>query len=75
MNAILEKALGAVAQLPEAKQESIAHLILDEIEAERSWDAKFGGTQSQLAELARRAREEAASGDVLPFDPASHPKK
>ena len=74
MNATLEKALDAVAQLPEAKQESIAHLILDEIEAERNWDGKFAGSQSQLAELARRAREEAALGDVLPFDPATRPK-
>jgi len=74
MNATLEKAFGALAELPEAKQESIAHLILDEIEAERSWDAKFANSQGQLAELARRARAEVASGDVLPYDPASRPK-
>jgi hypothetical protein len=75
MNAVLEKALSAVAQLPEAAQESIANLILDEIEAERQWDQKFAGSQSRLAELARRAWAETESGDVMPYDPSDRPKK
>ena len=33
MNSMLEKAFAAAAQLPESAQESIASLILDEIEA------------------------------------------
>jgi hypothetical protein len=32
MNALLEKAFAAVAQLPESAQESIASLILEELE-------------------------------------------
>jgi hypothetical protein len=64
MHAKLEKAFSALVQLPDAIQESIASLILDEIESERVWDEKFASSQDQLAKLARRARVEAASGDV-----------
>jgi len=70
MNALLEKAFAAVARLSEAEQESIASLILDEIEAERGWDQRLTNSQDQLDELARRARAEAARGDVLPYDPS-----
>jgi hypothetical protein len=70
MNALLEKAFAAVAQLPESAQESIASLILDEIEAERGWDDRFANSQDQLGELVRRARDEAARGEVLPYDPS-----
>jgi hypothetical protein len=70
MNALLEKAFAELARLPEAAQESIASLILDEIEAERGWDERFAGSQDQLAELVRRARDEASRGDVLPHDPS-----
>jgi hypothetical protein len=75
MNALLEKAFAAVAQLPETAQETIASLILDEIAAEHSWDERFAKSQDQLGELVRRARAEAAIGDVLPYDPADRPTK
>ncbi len=51
MNALLEKALAEVARLPEAGQEAIATLILDEIAAERRWDERFAKTQDQLGAL------------------------
>ena len=75
MNALLEKALAAAAQLPESAQESIASLILDEIEAERGWDERFANSQDQLGELVRLAREEAARGGVRPYDPSDRPVK
>jgi hypothetical protein len=75
MNALLENAIAAAAQLPEAEQESLASLILDEIEAERGWDERFANSQDQLGELARRARAEAAQDDVLPYDPSDRPAR
>jgi len=75
MNAMLEKAFSAVARLPESEQESIASLILEEIEAERRWDERFAGSQDELGELVRRARAEVAAGDVLPYDPSDRPAK
>jgi hypothetical protein len=75
MNALLEKAFAAVAQLPESAQESIASLILDELEADRGWDERFANSQDQLGELVRRAREEAARGEVIPCDPSNRAAK
>jgi hypothetical protein len=75
MNALLEKAIAAAAQLPEAEQESLASLILDEIEAERGWDERFANSQDQLGELVRRARAEAAQGDVFSYDPSDRPAR
>jgi hypothetical protein len=76
MNALLEKVFAAAARLPKAKQESLASLILDEIEAERGWDERFANSQDQLGELAaRRARADAAQGDTFPYDPSDRPAR
>ena len=75
MNALLEKALAEVARLPEAEQEAIATLILDEIAAERGWDERFAQTQDQLGNLVRSARAEVARGDVLSGDPSDRSAK
>jgi hypothetical protein len=70
VNVLLEKALAEVARLPEAAQETIARLILDEIEADRGWDERFVKSQDQLGELVRSARAEVERGEVLPCDPS-----
>ena len=75
MNTLLEKALAEVARLPEAEQEAIATLILNEIAAERGWDERFARTQDQLGDLVRSARAEVARGDVLSGDPSDRPSK
>jgi len=75
MNTLLEKALAEVARLPEAEQEAIATLILDEIAAERGWDERFARTQDQLGDLVRSARAEVARGDVLSGDPSDRSAK
>jgi hypothetical protein len=75
MNALLEKALAEVARLPEEEQEVIATLILDEIAAERAWDARLAKTQDQLGALVRSARAEVARGDVVSADPSDRPDK
>jgi hypothetical protein len=70
MNALLEKALAEVARLPEAEQEAIATLILEEIAAERGWDERFAKTQDQLGELVRAARAEVERNEVITGDPS-----
>lgn len=75
MNKLLEKAFAEAARLPEDEQETLASLMLEEIEAERGWDQRFAETQDELGELVRRAREEVARGDVLPYDPSDRPAK
>jgi hypothetical protein len=75
MNALLKKALAEVARLPEAEQEAIAALILDEIAAERSWDESFSRTQDKLGALVQSARGEMARGEVSSSGPFDHPMK
>ena len=48
--------MAAVARLTEDEQETIACLILAEIEAERGWEERFASSENKLAGLARRAR-------------------
>jgi len=64
MTALLEKAIGLVSALPPHQQESIAALILDELESERRWDAQFAGSQDALARLAGEASGEDARGET-----------
>jgi hypothetical protein len=70
MTSLLEKALRKAACLPQAEQDRIAQLILDEIEDEARWRASFAKSQDQLAALASAAREEIARGDVYDEDPS-----
>lgn len=66
-------AFAEAARLPEDEQESLASIMLEEMEAERGWDERFANSQQELGELVRRAREEVVRGDVLPFDPSNRP--
>jgi hypothetical protein len=73
MNALLKQAIAKVESLPDAEQEAIASLMLQEIEAERGWDDRFARTEDQLGELVRRARAEVAEEGAKPFDPSDRP--
>jgi hypothetical protein len=64
MNKRLEQALAELVRLPDNEQESIAALILEEIAAERAWDERFAKSESKLAELGRRAREQHRRGET-----------
>jgi len=67
MNKMLERAIAEAARLPDDEQETIARLMLEEMEAERGWDERFAKSESKLAELARRAREQHARGETTPL--------
>ena len=68
MNKMLERTIAEAARLPEDEQETIASLILEEIEAERGWDERFAKSPGKLARLVGQARQRIAAGDVLPCD-------
>lgn len=74
MTSLLERALRKAARLPEAEQDRIAQVILEEIEDEARWQASFAKSQDQLAALARAAREEIARGEVSDDDPSTSSK-
>lgn len=61
MTELLERALAKVKSLPESEQDSIAALILEEIEEiedEARWDKAFADSADVLAKLAAEAMAE-----------------
>lgn len=64
MTHLLEQALNAVRELPDADQNAIAALILDELADEKRWDAAFAQSQDTLAQMAAKAGDDVASGRV-----------
>ena len=64
MTRLLEQVLAEVQKLPEAEQDAIAAMILEEIADERAWDEAFAGSQEQLGRLADRVREDIRAGRV-----------
>jgi len=60
----VKKAIQKIEELPQAQQEEIAKLILEEL----SWDQTFEVTQEQLSSLAREATKEYTSGKTSSKD-------
>ncbi len=58
MTHLLQEALEQVQRLPDAEQDAIAALILEELADERRWDQAFARSQEQLARLADRVRQD-----------------
>ena len=73
MNPHLKKAFHAAEQLPDAAQETIASLILEEIKSVRRWDDLLSSAPDKLGRLVDMARKEVAEGGALPYDPSDRP--
>ena len=69
MTKLLEQALRAVAELPEAEQDALAAAILAEVNGDASWDRQFGDSATQLERLADDAITEHRQGRSEPLDP------
>lgn len=65
MTQLLEQAINQIRQLPQADQDTIAALILDELADEQRWAAAFAQSQDKLAAIAEKVREEIRAGNVL----------
>jgi hypothetical protein len=66
----MEQAIQKIKQLPAQDQESIASMILQEIESELRWDELFGRPESAdfLSRMADKALAEARAGRARPLD-------
>jgi hypothetical protein len=62
MTTLLEKAVSELEQLPESEQDSMASMILAELEDDERWETSFSKSPSKLAELAARAKAQVAAG-------------
>ena len=64
MTQLLEKALAEVYKLPPEKQDTIAAVILEELEDERLWEKAFAESQDKLAQLASKVRADIKAGRI-----------
>ena len=65
MTQLLEQAYARTAQLPEPEQDTIASLILEEIEDEAEWNRKFAASGDALSRLAQKALAEHRAGKTF----------
>jgi hypothetical protein len=65
MSRLLEQALAAVDQLSAERQDQIAQLLIDEINASAEWDRRFASTQGDLEQLANEALERDRAGQSI----------
>ena len=68
MTEMLEHVIAKVRRLPAKQQDTIAALILEEIEDDARWDAKFANSLDVLERLAAEADEEDRKGLTKELD-------
>jgi hypothetical protein len=64
MTQLLDKALTEIYKLPPEKQDTIAALILEELDDEQRWNAAFAESQDKFALLARKVRADIKAGRI-----------
>jgi hypothetical protein len=62
MSQLLDHAVAEARKLPDAEQDAIAALILEEIEDERRWEEALARSPGKLTALASRAEEQVRAG-------------
>ena len=67
MTQLLEKALSAVAKLPESEQDAVASIVMEELASEQRWSDSFAKSQDLLAKLAEKALADHAAGRTKPL--------
>ena len=67
MTKLLQTAIEKLSKLPEKEQDVYAHVIIEELDAERQWDTAFAGTQDRLASVAEAAVKEHEERSTTPL--------
>jgi hypothetical protein len=68
MTELLERAIAQLKTLPSNEQDSLAAILLAEMESERIWKDKFESTtDDQWRQMADMVRQEIAAGDTTPL--------
>ncbi len=68
MTTTLQEAFEKAAALPPERQEALAAIVLEEIEADERWQQSFAQSQEALSRLAAEALEEDAQGRTQDLD-------
>jgi len=69
MTKLLERAVEKARKLPDPEQNSIAAIILEELEDEIHWEKAFARSHDALAKLAKEAMAEDKAGKTEELDP------
>lgn len=69
MTKLLREAFDQASKLPEAEQDALGRILLEELAAERRWENLFAGSQDVLEELADQALAEHDAGRTEKLDP------
>jgi hypothetical protein len=69
MTKLLQRAFDEASKLPDAEQDTLGRILLDELASERRWDELFAGSHDLLAELADDALAEHRAGRTEKLDP------
>jgi hypothetical protein len=69
MTELLEQAIAKLKTRPISEQDSIAAMILEEIEDDNRWDESFARSPDLLAKLAAEAMAEHRAGKTQELDP------
>ena len=68
MTQSLEKAILEIKKLPDEEQDTIAAVIMAELESERQWDNAFENYRAELDQLAEEALKEYSDNKTEPLD-------
>jgi hypothetical protein len=68
MTQALSDAVASAAKLPEAEQNALAAILVEEMASEERWNALFSDSRSLLERLASEAIHENEKGAVQPSD-------
>ncbi len=67
MTATLKQAVSLANELPPERQDSLAALMLAEMDSEQRWDGQFAAQPDMLAGLAAQALAEFERGETRPW--------
>ncbi|HUI30136.1 MAG TPA: hypothetical protein VLX91_07955 [Candidatus Acidoferrales bacterium] len=62
MTKLLENAISRIKRLSEDEQDSMAQIILEELDDEKLWNEQFANSQDKLAAIAKKVKEDIAGG-------------
>jgi hypothetical protein len=67
MTRLLETAISQITKLPDADQDAVAAIVLEEMASDKRWSASFAGSQDMLAKLAQQALADYTAGRTKPL--------
>ncbi len=67
MTKLLTQMVEDLAKLPDAEQDAVAAIVLEELDSEARWSAAFSASRAALEALADEALAEFEAGETTPL--------